>query len=934
MQKTTLSQGAAGELFTHFVCRTAGLPVARLEELRATESLGLFEELRACEREKEALREGLTDGLHLAIGGQEDRRLRRALLQVRRDIHNLRSPSAGKVKIALEGVESPLDHELRRFQELDLRTQELAGELERSLKKEWIGAREKFQELVQDEDFGRGLLLSTRVLLGELPRYRRAKAKRPGAKARQVERSLMRYYSRTVMKATPFATFCSLLPGRLSPEASGQLRFQGDPATKKSVVRLNKTIYSHLSRHLWRRETTRTHLPVELNPTLQPDGQRLLFLLAADGREIFQRMEPNPVLQWLHSVLRNGAHQPLRRLVEQLSELEEIDASPEEAEAFLVRLLEIGFLRFRLGIAEQEVDWDRPLVEMLQGVEDEHAGRMTDALRELRRLGDAYLTADLNRRREHLDQAQDLLRDLFETLNVQPRPPATLPPFYEDAGGEARLELASEGLEEVLSSYSLWTSRLSWFRCEQASMRHFFETYYTPEDRPVPLLRFYEDYYREHFKEHLRRRQQQEKSTPGQATEQGDGTDTEGAREDFDLQNPFELDLVEKIVAARKAFQERIRDLWQENPLAEEIHLKEADLARAISQVPPSPEPRRSISVFAHHLPEEGERPSRLMLNGLYTGFGKYFSRFLVLLPEEVQEDLRDTHRDRGGPRLAEICGDANFNANLHPPILPWEISYPSGESGVNEMQIRAADLSVDIDPRNEFKLRLRQGSDGPEVVPVDLGFLNPRMRPPLFQLLSHFTPAAAYTLHLPESPVDESNFEPPTQEAPPVEFPTVIHRPRITYENRLVLGRRKWWLTTDAFPSRQKGEDDAAYFVRVQRWRESLGLPREIFLRLRPLPQTTTSADSKEEKTEPAPTPAPRLRQHLYKPQYIDFANPLLVDLFGRASENLVHFIATLEECLPGKGHLAVAGDDRFVTEQIFQLDFPTDPDEAPQDV
>ena len=37
------------------------------------------------------------------------------------------------------------------------------------------------------------------------------------------------------------------------------------------------------------------------------------------------------------------------------------------------------------------------------------------------------------------------------------------------------------------------------------------------------------------------------------------------------------------------------------------------------------------------------------------------------------------------------------------------------------------------------------------------------------------------------------------------------------------------------------------------------------------------TATGGKPEK----PNPAPRLRAHLYKPQYIDFRNPLLVDLF-----------------------------------------------------
>jgi len=67
-----------------------------------------------------------------------------------------------------------------------------------------------------------------------------------------------------------------------------------------------------------------------------------------------------------------------------------------------------------------------------------------------------------------------------------------------------------------------------------------------------------------------------------------------------------------------------------------------------------------------------------------------------------------------------------------------------------------------------------------------------------------------------------------------------------------------------------------------------------------------------------------PGLRDRLAKAQYIDFRNPLLVDLFSRMTENLVTFQVILEERLPGRDHLIPWREARFVTEMILQVDFP----------
>jgi hypothetical protein len=309
----------------------------------------------------------------------------------------------------------------------------------------------------------------------------------------------------------------------------------------------------------------------------------------------------------------------------------------------------------------------------------------------------------------------------------------------------------------------------------------------------------------------------------------------------------------------------------------------------------------RSMGAFGLLIPAEGERsdPTFLLHGSSYTaGYGKYFSRFLYMLPDDMQEQVRRENAALTDELLAEICGDAQFNANLHPPLLRWEISYPTGESGAADEQLKSSEILVEPDPEDPHTLRLRHGPTGNRVIPVDLGFLNPRMRPPLYQLLSRFTPPVTFGPGLPESPerrvppaprpeakaedadaVNAADAQPvlegddpqaapaagatpvaegdatpeaavaasPAAEAQAVDTapaappappaPTVNVRPRITYGGSVVLARRRWSVPKALFPQREANESAADFFLRANRFRLEHGIPETCYVRINPLP-------------------------------------------------------------------------------------------------
>lgn len=930
-----------GRPHPNFVCRTAGLPVAVLDGLRAVSTVAAHDRALAVEKRAADAADALADALYGAIDGEEDRTLRRALLRLKRDAHNgrpLRAVDLEKARAA--GIPDALDQALEGHVRLAAELQEALETVRRTFEEERLEIRERFRRAIRDDDFRAGLLLSSRTLFDSLPRYLRASPSKPGAKARQIERSLLRYLSRMVMKATPFSTFCTLLPGRLRPGRSRPERptFDGDPGTKVARLRLDKAIYASLLPHLLGSPELRRHFPVEVNPTLQEESpaadagaengpRRWLFLARQGTQEVFQRLPPNPIVELLRDHLASAGATPFGELVALLGE--HADADVEGATAYLDRLIDIGLLRFRLGISEQEVDWDAKLVERLRPIDAPLAARLCRFLDELRATVDAYGRAPVDERPALLRESTRPVRELFAELAPTAKA-ADKVPFYEDAGGEARLGLELGPIEDCLLEYVELTSRLVHPRNDQANMRHFFDAFYGPDAPPVPLLRFYEDFYREHFKEHLERRQRPNLHRPpaGEDEDAGedgvaeDGAAEDGAAEDgaddaeksepYDVANPFGLPFLREIDRGFVRLKARIGELWRQQPEAEALELDRGDLEAAVGHLPPLEVDCGSVSLFTQYVHGgAADGGPALVARGYLAGYGKYFSRFLYLLPEAVLEELRQGNRGLTDQELAEICGNSQFNANLHPSLLPAELGYPTGES-TDGRQIPAAELGVGRDPASPHRLRLLRGThpDSGEktVIPVDLGFLNPRMRPPLFQLLSRFTPVASFGLPLPDSP-DEGSEAAQGPEG-------VIYRPRITYRSRLVLARRQWRVDVRHFPTPRADETDADFFCRLRAWRLELGLPSEVFLRV---------------DVRRAARPG-EVRQHLYKPQYLDFDDPLLVDLLVRTCESLDAAVLGFEERLPAHEHLVASEDgERWATEMIFQLDFPAEGGDRP---
>lgn len=910
------------------VVRVAGLPIEHLVRLNAPRATAAADGLLDDRIALRADARTLTDQLHDVIP-EHARSRRRKLLRLRRDIHNLRCPKSQDLAVCA----AP---------ELRLRLEEFAASLTR-----WMERREAFEAIYADDlatahrflreslgepDFRAGVRLSSSALAAHLTK---ATVDDPEPLDTKAQNALLRYLTRTAAKATPFARFCTILPGVLEP-AGEPLTLDADPSRKWSRIRSNKRLMQAILRHLLGDPEARAQLPVRLNPTLSTDAESLRFMSSFDAAEAFQSVARNPALDVVLGELQHRGAGTVRSLATAVMALPELEAPSEEVEQYVDRLFDIGLLQLDLPGLGNDPEWTRRLRELTASMDGSRAVEATALL-------DAVMArvAAIRERGVAFDEADlTTLEDgITGTLKAWGGGHLALrgPPVYEDASARGWARIDDRHFAAALNDLRDLVEMLiplGWDRAQHAALLRFFRAHFG--SNRVPLLEFYEA----HARDQVEKARQAQEGAHEAATSKAEGKpSSEHSKED-----PFQR--------ASRTLSDLVARRWWADPDASEIALHRGDFEPALDGLPALPEGPLSMSVFVNWVPRPGRRVGGQILvpRGLSTlGFGKFFSRFLYLFPDEVLEALGKISAPTDTV-LAEIAGDQSFNANLRPPIHGAEIIYPNGDRAGCAEAFEVGRLEVGPNERND-RLDLYEKGTQRRILPLDLGFMSPRLRPPLYQLLRSFSPAASSYVPLPTRPLPTENSTGPDPAG------RVMHQPRITYEKHVILARETWSVAVGRLPVQEADEGDAAFFLRVRDWQSQVGLPDVVYLKAirvgRPdapsaatddasqeesdqdAPQevasepvdevpTTEHADPAEEADEPTDKVAktPTWHGDFHKPQYLDFRAPVLVGLLGRYRSLQKDFLLVFEECLPSMVDLpATASDQHWVTESIIQL-------------
>jgi hypothetical protein len=128
-----------------------------------------------------------------------------------------------------------------------------------------------------------------------------------------------------------------------------------------------------------------------------------------------------------------------------------------------------------------------------------------------------------------------------------------------------------------------------------------------------------------------------------------------------------------------------------------------------------------------------------------------------------------------------------------------------------------------------------------------------------------------------------------------------IFHLPRISIDLQLILQRRSWWIPLELIPLKANHESLFGYYTRLRQWQQSASIPNLVYYSVIP------------DKSEGRDIPRDQ-----FKPQYLDFSAPILVDQFHRQIRTGSR--VKLEEMLPLPEQLEQQGDSVFCKEWVVE--------------
>jgi hypothetical protein len=921
-----LTQIILPQLFPYVILRAAGAPLQPFAELRAEGALAALHAIQAMRAELAETTLAACNRLSDEIAAFDDPRLRNRAVELKRALFNGRrvAPST------LAAVQPSLSEDTRaRVDRCLALTRELADAEARAaagFDDEKRVLRKQLAELSKQHVLQAGLVLSSRDLQRSLVEHYIANHDKL-LRSRDVdtELGLLKYLSRLHAKTSPFSTFTTVtcLPAR-DDAAKRWNDVPGAPSIR-SDVRLNTLLHRLIQAVLIAQPEIWPVLPVRVNPTLRLEEGQYLFLTSSNNVEAFQRVEPDPALDLLLELIPPPSEMSCTDLGAALQQ-HGVEAESDEMVGFLRQLLDYGILEFNFNVSGVDPDWDLALAARLRtfAAPPEVITPYLELLAHLRQAAVQYAAADIPGRIAIANAAHARLKEFFAARAPAPAPapevpaetpppeapPSETPPEAEESAAEDepfRHQYSTAFLMRPEGIFLEDTTLELDGAVEAAPFRRFAETAFrvlksVPRqlgggseldmmsaylkskwaDQAVPLLTFYEGYSRD-----VRLPQARRRAAPETPPETPPVLPPE-VEARMQMRDPWTAEFVARVTEKLAGSPSSLALIAADLP-----EVAEADLA---------PPQRASVGMFVQPIAGGDGSIACAVLNGMFPGYGKLMGRFLHLAGPEMTEALREWNQSLAGDGelLAENRDAAFFNANLHPPMLPFEVWLPGAHGSLAaDRQIRITDLVVTREPNGELALRSRAHGDG-RVYVFDLGFQGAQGRSQLFQMLSMFT-LPQHMGHRVLAAINHLAW----RDKRTAEPRQLVMQPRVTFEDTLVLQRRCWYVPKAMLPKREPKEPDWRSFERIAEWRESLQMPAEVFVTLSP--------------REVPRSPAARFKRDDHKPQYVSFENPFTVSLLERMVPRTDEWLK-IEEMLPDSAQLGRVGPDRHVTEWVLQ--------------
>ncbi|MFJ3406200.1 hypothetical protein [Promicromonospora sp. NPDC090134] len=826
---------------------------------------------------REALRDPLVEHLHALAPRVPDDVRHRVVLPLKRAVFNRRPPGPA-IGPALAGTAA--DHpELAHIDGLDewLATWDDSATAALDAAHEPAVATERAELVLwaSDPDVRRSVAVTSRDLLRAVTDRAGTPADRASRGGAKTESALVQYHSRSTVRVSPFSLYTGVHvaqldgtgPGGTGPDGTSHASPSGGesgPHGRRSVPALRHVLLRHAARRLLTDPRDAAQIPLRLSAGHARAGGFLEVHrrhwaqptpgMKADGvMEDVARLPLSPSLDRVVDVLLVACDPDSPGLLpEALAARLAPNGLPDDAARTLVdQLRTLGLLLPVLPVPEQSPDalvrWHDALAPMDGAASATMRRAVTVSLENL----DRFSAADAGARVRILEQLSDLWSDavgarveapLVEDCYIAPSDGVTDDDVRRWADDTARLRPLLDASDDQ--------------RLLGAALETVFVQHYGVGGTCTDL--------RELARHAYAAFPLTQRLVAGETVE--------GVPE-----------RVRRLLAAHEVAAAHLIDL-QHRPV-ESAAVDPAMLEQVAALLPPAPDEVRSVSVFGQPAGHE------LVVNHVYGGQSRYFSRYLHDVDPAVTEGLRAHDRRLNAGRSVQVRPVLGFNANLSPLLAERELALADDPPSPAADRLRLADLRVIHTPDG---LRVRT-HDGEPITIVYTGFLVPHALPSDEMLLAILAGAPYFSFGDLTTDLHARYARHPGGGPTAGAGGSMSGTARITCGD-LVLFRRRWVLPRDVLVPRP-GETPPEHFRRVNVERIARGIPDQVFLR----PLQGRALTPMERVVAP-------------KPQHVDLLSRLHVAHVARLTQRLGEWLL-VEEMTP------VPGPDEHASEIFFEV-------------
>lgn len=764
------------EAANFFVARVAGVSATVLERLTLKKTVNYLEPVQRAEAAMANLSPDIEEALFALVPQLDhDKDLRRRVLALKRNVHNQRVTEATSDDV--RRVAEILADEAARFRleewlRFALEREENLASAKAEYSAEMAEASRHLAACLENPVLEQGLAIASPDLLTELYRVRQHEQDKAWNPAGKLSRSCLSYLSRAAMKTSPLSTFTQVALASIGAK----------PASASAPAKASRKFYLlKLLPHSWLSILARQpkfaaafqfETSVGISP--KPGGGKIVRVLAT-------RPKRSGSFVWRHEEIEEqeldanseGFLRPGRRFAyEELIRLVDKPNS-HEAHAAIVNLLD----RHRIQPVAPYTRHDfQPLCSLATALEllhTEAARTVTTLMRRLQQEVDQGESADGADRLRVLSRARHLAGEIYHALD------APVPDWLE-TGKLLFEDVAFDGPAIRLPEQV------------QADLKQAAEKY-----REGTIRTKLYDYLYLHFVR---------KFGPN-----GETQDILGFLFDFLARNDFE-ELLARAIA--------------EDKLAVKMpgHAR-TQLPGGRSSIPPTLTIFFQLAAENEHALQRGDY--ELIVNQANSGEGGLLGRFAPALGDDGDALRAGLHQwarllyEGHAPAELPVCGDSHNLQGTHGACdrtLRWPGELPAAEDDENS-SLRLDQLRLCARPDGTLEFADENGE------PVGItyqGVVPPYLAPQALRLLMLIADPWIRDY----SPFSEGISGDEQDSTGDVQF-----SPR-QQQGRVIFRRAQWRIPAACMITRNKGEGDFDFFVRVQSWRRQYAFPEEVFVR------------------------------------------------------------------------------------------------------